>query len=140
MKAKSSVEPKKYEIKGDVIFLRENINSFTTENDGRVDEGFEYDEYKLTLLNRPNLKQYVENNFNKLLRFAKEREETNELNELRRNREIAFKTIDKYQLVLYYNELTEVQKQELEQYRMKWLNVTETKIIPTKPNWMICNN
>ena len=139
MKAKSSVEPKKYEIKGDVIFLRENINSFTTENDGRVDEGFEYNEYKLTLISRPNLTQYIESNFDVLLQFAKDKEKANELNKLREKRDTVFKTIDKYQLVLYYNELTEVQKQELEQYRAEWLNITETEIVPIKPSWIICN-
>lgn len=38
---------------------------------------------------------------------------------------------------LWYSNLTEEQQRELQQWYNAWLNVTETKIIPTKPTWLI---
>lgn len=37
---------------------------------------------------------------------------------------------------LWYDTLTEEQRKELDNWYKKWLNVTETKIIPTKPSWL----
>lgn len=37
---------------------------------------------------------------------------------------------------LWYNHLTEQQKQELDAWYQAWLDVTETKIIPEKPEWL----
>lgn len=37
---------------------------------------------------------------------------------------------------LWYNDLTEVQKEELKVWREKWLAVTETGVIPEKPLWI----
>lgn len=38
--------------------------------------------------------------------------------------------------VMWYNHLTDEQKQELEEWYQAWLHVTETKIIPEKPEWL----
>lgn len=39
--------------------------------------------------------------------------------------------------ILWYEKLTETQKSELNEWYTKWLDVTETKIIPEKPEWLI---
>lgn len=56
---------------------------------------------------------------------------------IRDEREHAFQLIDKYQLVLLYNSLTEEQKEELAAYRQGWLDAPETRTSPTAPLWMI---
>lgn len=38
---------------------------------------------------------------------------------------------------LWYNKLTEEQKSELDTWYQAWLDVTETKIIPNSPDWLI---
>lgn len=38
---------------------------------------------------------------------------------------------------LWYNGLTDSQKMELQQWYEKWLDVTNTKVIPVKPIWLI---
>ena len=52
----------------------------------------------------------------------------------RRERE-CFRIIDN-RSTMWYNHLTDEQKQELDKWYQAWLNVTETKIIPTKPEWL----
>lgn len=37
---------------------------------------------------------------------------------------------------LWYDTLTAKQLEELRDWYTKWLNVTETKIIPKKPKWL----
>lgn len=37
---------------------------------------------------------------------------------------------------MWYNRLTNEQKQELEEWYQAWLDVTKTKIIPIKPDWL----
>lgn len=65
---------------------------------------------------------------------AKELEEI-ELNKLREQREYeCFSIINRGEL--WYARLTEQQKQELDVWYQAWLDVTDTKIIPTKPSWI----
>ena len=58
-----------------------------------------------------------------------------ELEKIRTLRTEAFKISDKYQLTLYYVELSEQQKQELAEYRKAWLEATETNHIPKRLEW-----
>lgn len=37
---------------------------------------------------------------------------------------------------LWYNNLTEKQKSELDSWYKAWLDVTDTKVIPEKPEWL----
>lgn len=37
---------------------------------------------------------------------------------------------------LWYDNLTPQQLEELKDWYNKWLNVTETKVIPKKPEWL----
>lgn len=61
--------------------------------------------------------------------------EENEKEELRTKREKeVFPIINRG--ILWYNMLTEEQNQELWDWYNKWLNVTETKEIPQKPEWL----
>ena len=57
------------------------------------------------------------------------------INGLRARREIeCFSIINRGQL--WYNKLTEEQKVELDNWYNAWLDVTETMVIPEKPNWL----
>lgn len=58
-----------------------------------------------------------------------------ELNELRKLRESeCFQVINRGKL--WYNCLNTKQLAELDAWYFAWLNVTETRIIPTKPLWL----
>lgn len=58
-----------------------------------------------------------------------------ELNNLRAQREEeCFPTINRGQL--WYNKLTQDQITQLNSWYQAWLDVTVTKIIPTKPSWL----
>ena len=58
-----------------------------------------------------------------------------ELSELRRRREEeCFSVINRGEL--WYGRLTVPQKVELEQWYDAWLNATETKVVPNKPEWL----
>lgn len=37
---------------------------------------------------------------------------------------------------VWYNTLSQEQKEELQEWYQAWLNVTDTKKIPTKPSWL----
>lgn len=52
----------------------------------------------------------------------------------RRQRE-CFNIIDN-RSQMWYNHLTAEQKQELEAWYQAWLDATETKVIPVKPEWL----
>ena len=66
----------------------------------------------------------------------KEIEEESELNELRSQRKNAcFPYINRG--YLWYSKLTEEQKEELDTWYNAWLDVTETKVIPEKPEWLV---
>ncbi|MFI3329115.1 MAG: hypothetical protein R3Y05_01360 [bacterium] len=58
-----------------------------------------------------------------------------EILDLKHKREyICFPIINRGQF--WYNTLTDTQKMELQKWYDNWLNVTETKVIPTKPTWL----
>lgn len=38
--------------------------------------------------------------------------------------------------MVWYETLSDIQKKELKDWYIKWLNVTDTKIIPDKPKWL----
>lgn len=59
------------------------------------------------------------------------------VDEIRLQRSQAFSVMDKYQLALVYEELTDIQRQELKDYRQNWLIAPETKIIPEKLEWLL---
>lgn len=69
-------------------------------------------------------------------KYTKETE-AKRVEEIRQKREQAFEMIDKYQLILYYNSLTEEEKVALKEYRQAWLDAPETGVIPDKLAWMI---
>lgn len=84
-----------------------------------------------------NYKAYkLENN---ILQYDAEKAEslnqTKLINELRLRREKeCFSFVDRSQF--WYDSLSEEQKNELYIWYQNWLEVTETLIIPTKPNWL----
>ena len=66
----------------------------------------------------------------------KEIEEQTELDELRAQREKAcFIYINRGNL--WYSKLTTEQNEELDMWYQAWLDVTETKIVPEKPEWLV---
>lgn len=63
-------------------------------------------------------------------------EDEKELNELRQRREEeCFSVINRGGL--WYELLTDEQKAEIMAWYKEWLNVTETRVIPTKPEWLV---
>lgn len=38
---------------------------------------------------------------------------------------------------LWYNKLTDEQKEELDAWYQAWLDVTDTRVIPEKPEWLV---
>jgi hypothetical protein len=66
----------------------------------------------------------------------KELEEAKKLNELRYQREVAcFTYVNRG--YLWYNKLTDEQKSELDTWYQAWLDVTETMVVPEKPEWLV---
>lgn len=53
----------------------------------------------------------------------------------RAERDKLLSEVDFYQLALVYNELTDIQKEELKIYRTELLDSTKTQTLPAKPNW-----
>ena len=63
------------------------------------------------------------------------RKENIKFDELRRRREVeCFAIINRGKL--WYDTLTEKQMVELKDWYIAWLDVTDTLIIPNKPNWL----
>ena len=66
----------------------------------------------------------------------REIEDKRELVYLRSQREkICFPYINRGNL--WYDTLTDTQKAELAEWYRAWLNVTDTRVIPNKPEWLI---
>lgn len=62
-------------------------------------------------------------------------EEEQQLNELRvKRKEECFEIVNRGKV--WYDNLTEEQHQELGEWYEDWLNVTDTKVIPDKPEWL----
>lgn len=58
------------------------------------------------------------------------------MNDLRHKREInCFIYVNRGEL--WYSRLSEIQKEELSAWYQAWLDVTTTKVIPDKPDWLI---
>lgn len=67
--------------------------------------------------------------------YTKQELAEKELNDLRERREIeCFPYINRGEL--WYDSLTQEQRIELSVWYHAWLDVTETRIIPTKPSWL----
>lgn len=66
----------------------------------------------------------------------REIEEEAELNELRSQREKAcFPYVNRGSL--WYNKLTDAQRKDLDVWYQAWLDVTETRVIPETPEWLV---
>jgi hypothetical protein len=96
---------------------------------------YDYEEYILPILDRSNLEEYINENYDILIDFAKQHDDKLFIDTLRSERSLAFETIDRYQLALVFETLTDIQKEELKKYREDWLNVTKTRIVPEKLSW-----
>ena len=86
-----------------------------------------------------NYRSYYLSKNNTLVKSADKQLEINnarELTELRRKREKqCFPYINRGQL--WYSKLTDEQKNELDAWYQAWLDVTDTKNIPTAPAWLV---
>ena len=85
-----------------------------------------------------NYRSYYLSTYNTLIKSADKQLEINnarELTALRNKREKqCFTYINRGQL--WYGKLTDAQKNELDAWYQAWLDVTETKNIPTAPAWL----
>ena len=96
--------------------------------------------YNFTKTTIPN--EYLDcepTDFNDDLTFSVDkynaRKEKLELNKLRQQREAeCFPIINRGEL--WYDTLTSEQRTELQSFYRAWLDVTETKVVPTKPSWI----
>jgi hypothetical protein len=70
----SDTKPKRYRIKKDIIILvdENEILNIEKDFDGKLVSLYEYPEYPLKLKSRDNMEKYIENNYEKLLKYAKE--------------------------------------------------------------------
>lgn len=74
--------------------------------------------------------------------YTKEELEEIELNKLRQQREIeCFSVINQNYIIdcqskTWFDTLTEEQKQDANIWVQQWRDVTETKVVPTKPSWI----
>lgn len=97
------------------------------------------DKYGLTVVKEITEEEYAKNDntyyvVGNEIHLGKSDEQI--LNELRVEREVqCFQVINRGQL--WYDNLTDTQKQELKVWYNAWLDVTETKVIPTKPKWLV---
>lgn len=86
-----------------------------------------------------NKEDFEQSDFNDDLTFSIEKYNTRKLNAqkdtLRLQREIkCFPVINRGQL--WYNALNEEQKAELKEWYIAWLDVTDTLVVPNKPDWI----
>lgn len=101
MKVYSKSKPKKVDtqkIENDLrVRLTKNVESVEIETEsGETDFIFEYDEVVFTVKDRQNIKQSIENNFDKWFDFGVELQDKNE-NMKRKSAEVR-KLVDEYQL------------------------------------------
>lgn len=74
--------------------------------------------------------------------YTKEELEEIELNKLREQREVeCFSVLNQNYIIggqskTWFDTLTEKQKQDASVWVQEWRDVTETKVIPEKPNWI----
>lgn len=79
--------------------------------------------------------KYIDGEIIYFEQFKKEALEEQRLNELRYDRStLCFSIINRGPN--WHNRLTEAQAAELDEWYQAWLDVTETKTIPTKPEWI----
>lgn len=81
MKAESNIKPNQIEIKSRdnmcKVLLRKNISEKIIENEGgNTDTLYEYDEVKVNIADRNNLKSYIENNFDMIFQGGLDKENT----------------------------------------------------------------
>lgn len=98
-----------------------------------VDEPVDIDDFE------NNYRSYYLSEGNVLVKSndkQKEIEEQRELTNLRRQREkICFPYINRGEM--WYSRLSAEQKDELDAWYQAWLDVTNTKVIPETPEWLI---
>jgi cation diffusion facilitator CzcD-associated flavoprotein CzcO len=91
----------------------------------------EYDVWQEALMMGANCYQN-----GKFFRVEEILSEEEELERIRIRRDRALSEVDIYQGVLRYEELTDIQKNDLKKYRQALLDAPETMVLPDKPNWM----
>lgn len=98
-----------------------------------VDEPIDIDDFE------NNYRSYYLSEDNKLVKSDSRQAEINnerELNNLRSMREkICFPCINRGDL--WYSRLSAEQRYELDVWYEQWLNITTTRVIPEKPDWLI---
>ena len=79
-------------------------------------------------------KPSIEEMENEYIAYSAEKE----IDGIKEARNFAFARIEHfgYLNVLHYAELSDAQKTEIAEYRQKWKDAPETKVIPEKPEWM----
>lgn len=117
------------EIENGILFTKQsNRQGFDYPFDLSDEEYKEFkSNYELFILENGQLIKDINRNQEHKLKHTKE--------ELRRKRKEVFNIINRGKL--WYDSLSEVQEQELNEWYDAWLKVTETLVIPLKPIWLI---
>lgn len=77
-------------------------------------------------------KNVTTDDINDILKFGDTNQIKNALRTLREKE--CYSVVDR---ACWYDSLSTTQKNEIQEWRKKWLNVTETFVIPKKPSWLI---
>jgi hypothetical protein len=97
------------------------------------------DGHNIVIIDRSDIPEGVElwqcHYVNGRVEYCAERVELILLSKLRSERQSLFDKYDKYQLPYVQSTLTEEQVQEYTAWRQAWLDVTETRIKPERPEW-----
>ena len=135
MKTESYTKPNKFEIellkngKITVIFF-DNITEITEIFEDEETTKYEYDMYKITLNNRINLAEDIENNYNMWLQFAKDCEYEKLATEIRTRRDKLLTETDWTQVT--DTVLSDQKQEEYKNYRQQLRDITEQEDFPHK--------
>lgn len=140
MKTESYSKPNKFKIeflkngRVSVLFF-DNITKMTENFENEEIEKYNYDMYRITLNNRTNLQEDIQNNYDTWLQFAKDCEYERLATEIRAKRDKLLTQTDWTQVT---DTVLSIEKQEeYKTYRQQLRDITEQKDFPYKVTFPI---
>lgn len=133
MKTESYSKPNKFKIEnvrnGKItVLFSDNITEIREIFEDEETTQYEYDMYKITLNNRINLAEDIENNYNMWLQFAKDCEYEKLATEIRTKRDKLLTETDWTQVA--DTVLSEEKQEEYKNYRQQLRDITEQEEFP----------
>lgn len=127
MKTESNSKPNKLEIED---FRSGKVTVYFFDNIQEQEDMYFYDMYRITLNNRPNLAEDIENNYDTWLQFAKDTEHEKLAKEIRNKRDRLLAETDWTQVT--DTVLSSKKQEEYKAYRQKLRDITEQEGFPYK--------